>query len=199
MDKLKLFIDCDDTILNSSVAVIDIINKKYNKNSNISFLKDWNYNSIESTLTKKDVYEIYESMDFWNSIKINEDFKKHYTNIIKNFDVCFISKGTQKNLELKELFLKREFGKDVCFVGVKIFPGFYNEEKNKVDMCQGIQIDDRSDELRSTNAKLKILLKNYRNFKWNKPIENLDNLYVVNDWDQIFEILDFYARNLEVL
>lgn len=44
--KIKIYFDVDDTILNSSEAVIEILSHKYKINKTIKDLKDWNYQSI---------------------------------------------------------------------------------------------------------------------------------------------------------
>ena len=58
---VRIFLDCDDTIINSSECIIDLLNKKNGTNKTIRDLKDFHYHSIDKTLTDKDVINLIES------------------------------------------------------------------------------------------------------------------------------------------
>lgn len=193
-EKLSIYLDCDDTILDSSVAVIDIINKRFNKNKTIEDLHDWNYRSIEKTIAADDVYRIYESDEFWNIVKIKSEFLNFYQMHKSQFNWVIVSKGTKKNLVKKKAYLEKIFD-NFQFIGVELFNPDRQISKSSFDMSGGIQIDDVSNELEDTNAKIKILLTNNRNFYWNKIEPNVENLYVVKNWEEIFQILEFFKKN----
>ena len=69
------------------------------------------------------------------------------------------------------------------------------ERESVVDMRDGIQIDDAYFNLIDTNARCKILLKNYMETVSNNSFgdykEILDNLYEVNNFAEIHQILEF--------
>ena len=52
---------------------------------------------------------------------------------------------------------------------------------------------DRTDALLSTKASCKILLQNGLELPWNRP-ETGANLYVVQTWEDIDEVLDFTVK-----
>jgi hypothetical protein len=62
-------------------------------------------------------------------------------------------------------------------------------------MKHGIQIDDRTDALKDTNANIKILINNDRLRTWNQNYENINNLYVARNWDEIEQIVLFAYDN----
>ena len=64
MSKLKLYLDCDDTITNSSETVVKIICKRHGINKTIKDLKDFEYKSIYKNITTEEVIDIYESDEF---------------------------------------------------------------------------------------------------------------------------------------
>ena len=78
--KIKLFIDADDTILESSKAFIEILNERFNISPPKTYedLKDWCYRSIYHFCTKDIINEIYDSDIFFEKVKINEIFKNFY-------------------------------------------------------------------------------------------------------------------------
>lgn len=188
---MKLYLDCDDTILNSSECIIEILNKKNGTNKTIGDLKDFNYRSIDKTLTSSDVLRLFEVDEFWKNVKYNADFLKCNSFLRDNFDIEIVSCGTECNLVKKKEFLKP--------LGYK-FNGIFIDEnlelcKKCINMQDGIQIDDNMRSMENTNAAIKILLKNGHDFSWNDPKPNIDNLYIVQNWEEIYQILGFFKKN----
>lgn len=64
-------------------------------------------------------------------------------------------------------------------------------------MSGGIQIDDRVDCLKDTNAGVKILITNGRRFSWNDPEKcvGIENLYIVNNWDEATQVVDTVLKS----
>ena len=65
-------------------------------------------------------------------------------------------------------------------------------------MNYGIQIDDRTDCLMGTNANIKILFKNNQEFDWNQTYDINEPIYIMNDWKEIIETLEFALKNTEL-
>lgn len=188
---MKIFLDCDDTIIESSKCIIRLLNRRNGTNKTFDDLKDFQYRSIDKTLTTKDVLDIFESDDFWNEVEYSQSFFSYSKFLKDNFDVEIVSCGTRDNLQKKRAFLNElGFG----FTGLLVDESL-NLCKSRINMQSGIQIDDNINSLENTNATIKILLKNYREFTWNKTKANIKNLYVVNNWDEIIEILIYIKNN----
>ncbi len=188
---MRIFLDCDDTIMNSSECIIDLLNKKNGTNKTIRDLKDFHYRSIDKTLTDEDVIKLFESDEFWSSVDYNGDFLDAKDFIDSNFDVEVVSCGTELNLKKKKEKLKLLGYK---FTGILI-KNDSNLCKKCINMQDGIQIDDNMKSIENTNASIKILFQNNNDFTWNKPKSNIDNLYVVQTWKEIFQILEFLKKN----
>lgn len=187
---MKIFLDCDDTIMNSSECIIDLLNKKNGTNKTIRDLKDFHYRSIDKMLTDEDVIRLFESDEFWDSVDYNNGFLEIKDFIDSNFDVEVVSCGTELNLKKKKEKLKP--------LGYKFTGIFIKDDSNLckkcIDMQNGIQIDDNMSSMSNTNAAIKILFQNNSDFTWNRPKPNADNLYVVQTWKQIFQILEFFKK-----
>lgn len=192
---MKIFLDCDDTIMNSSECIIGLLNKKNGTNKTIKDLKDFHYRSIDKTLTDEDVIKLFESDEFWNSVDYNNSFLEIKDFIDSNFDVEVVSCGTELNLKKKKEKLKPLGYK---FTGILIKDDS-NLCKKCIDMQNGIQIDDNMSSMSNTNAAIKILFQNNNDFTWNKPKPNADNLYVVQTWKEIFRVLEFLKKNPEFI
>lgn len=199
--KITVFLDADDTILKSSETVIDILNQKYQitPRKTIENLKEWNYRSIYKWTTEEEINEIYASKEFFDNVKFNEEFVSVYEKYKDVFNFCVVTKGTQKNLARKREKVVERFP-EMGFIGIRFITKEATDfEKNSVNMRHGIQIDDRLDCLQ-TNAAYKILLRNGLEVPWNNyQGNNMDNLYVVDNWKQIEEVFAFAAQHPEMV
>lgn len=201
-NKVTLYVDVDDTILKSSEAVIKILNKKYgiNPSKSINDMKDWGYRSIYKNITYNEVEEIYESDEFFNTVEFDQSFLDFYKTNKNKIDIVICTKGTKINIEKKENLVKRVLGENITYIGMQFkLDGDGNKikdyRKSIINMKHGIQIDDRTDALRDTNANIKILINNDRLRTWNQNYENINNLYVARNWDEIGQIVLFAYDN----
>ena len=167
---VTLYVDADDTILDSSKAVIEILNEKYNLSpaKTILDLEDWNYHSICDEVTPAEVTEIYNSKDFFDRVKIKKGFENFWRKHKDKFSLKIVTKGTSENIRRKEEYFSK-YLPEAEIIGV----GFSTDTlsdfgKGHIDMTGGIQIDDRTDSL-NTNAPIKILITHGMQLPWNQP------------------------------
>ena len=197
LEKQKIVLDFDDTLVKSSEQIIQMLNQKYNLNKTIEDLKDWGYSSIYPNITSQEVTELYASEEFFKKVSWNEgarlfllEFKKHY-----NYIVC--SKGSKKNLKLKKDFLIEWFDnlgiKDWEFIGLETNDDTdYNLNKSMVNFSDCLfALDDNVNALLSINTPKKILIKNYAEYYWNKTPINREDVYVINNFYDLIEICKF--------
>jgi len=93
---------------------------------------------------------------------------------------------------IKQKILEKKLGYDIELI--HIGPG---QEKNIVDMNNGIQIDDFYCNL-NTNAKTKVLVKNFIDTDYNFVPDIREDLYIVNDWKDIGECLDWFKKEWDL-
>lgn len=181
-----VYVDFDNTIVESNQKVIEILNDKYGLNKSEDDLEDYGYTSI-APITEEEKLGIFESDEFFSNLKFKSDFLK----VLNKYDgkVKFIitTKGTAENLKKKEQWVKENIPGNVSFVGITN----NSLSKKQVDMTNGIQIDDCTAAL-DTNADIKILYKDNHNFNWQSNYNNT-NILVVNTWLEIDDILSFYS------
>jgi hypothetical protein len=201
-NKVTLYVDVDDTILKSSEAVIKILNKKYdiNPSKSINDMKDWGYRSIYKNITDNEVEKIYESDEFFNMVEFDQSFLNFYKTNKNKIDIVICTKGTKINIEKKENLIKKVLGENITYIGIQFKLDndgnkIKDYRKSIINMKHGIQIDDRTDALRDTNANIKILINNDILRTWNQNYENINNLYVARNWDEIEQIVLFAYDN----
>lgn len=186
---LKIFIDFDSTLVETNKRVVEILNANYNLDKTEDDVKDYNYQSIYP-ISESEKKSIFESDVFFNGLKFKPgalDFISKYKNMI---ELVICTSGTKKNIDLKKEFIKNSL------LNLEIIGVLNTIDKSSIDMTNGIQIDDNICSL-NTNANLKILYKDFRSYYWQKNNNMLD-LYEVNTWEEIENIIDFYIINEKV-
>lgn len=184
-----IYLDFDNTMVESNKRVIEILNKRYDLDKQESDLKDYGYCSIHN-ISSAEKLSIFESDEFFQELqwkpRMLDIIAKHYN----NFNWVITTKGTQINLEKKFAWLE----KNLCFKmeTIGLNNGDLNWSKATIDMTDGIQIDDLAEAL-DTKAVVKVLYKDYNDHPW-QQINPGDEILVVNDWCEIDDILGFYAQ-----
>ena len=181
-----VYVDFDNTIVESNQKVIEILNDKYGLNKSEDDLEDYGYTSI-AIITEEEKLGIFESDEFFSNLKFKSDFLKVLNKYDGKVKFVITTKGTEENLKKKEQWIKANIPGNISFVGITN----NSLSKRQVDMTNGIQIDDCTAAL-DTNADIKILYKDNHNFNWQSNYNNTDIL-VVNTWLEIDDILSFYS------
>lgn len=178
--------------------MVQLINKRYRipnglEPKGLEECKDWNFKGIWRELTQQDVWDLFEEEEFWNNVQIKPEFFNIINSkILKKYNNVFITIGTEVNLYKKREFLERQLGQSMNnfeYLGL-----LHDQQKSSIDMSGDIQIDDNYNNLKYTNARLKILMKDNRETRYNNSyglIDMPDNLYNVNYLNEVKEILEF--------
>lgn len=183
-----IYLDFDNTIVESNKRIIEMLNSKYNTSKTEDDLHDYNYNSIYP-ISEKEKLEMFESDDFYSGLEFKSGVLDVLNKYYQLYNIVIVSIGTEENLKKKKEWLKNNLPYNFSFIGCD----GRRCKKNRIDMDDAIQIDDNFDCLK-TNATLKILYKSFNNFPWQEPDSNLEDFMMVNTWDEIDSILDFYKE-----
>lgn len=189
----NIYLDFDNTLVESNKCVIKILNKKYHISKTEADIKDYHFNSIYP-ISEKEKIEIFESDEFYNLLEFKPQVLDVLNKYKDSYNIIIVSKGTENNLIKKEEWLHKNLPYEIQFIGLT----GQSFAKDSVDMSDGIQIDDNFNCLK-TNALLKILYKSFNQFPWQKANSN-DEYIAVNTWEEIDSILNFYKNyNIKTL
>lgn len=197
LEKQKIVLDFDDTLVKSSEQIIQMLNQRHNLNKTIKDLTDWGYSSIYPQITNQEVTELYSSKDFFENVKWNEGVELFLLNFKKDYKFIICSKGNKQNLYYKHLFLMTRFEEmniqDWEFIGLETNDDSdYNLNKSMVDFSDCLFcIDDNVNALLSINTPKKILIKNFAEYYWNKTPINRKDVYVINDFYDLIKMCEF--------
>lgn len=191
---MKLFIDFDNTIANSSEVIVDMLNEHFDKNENFEKLRKYDFSDLFPECSYWDIEKFFNSDEMFERLKIFPNMIETVDAFKDFFDeISIVTIGTKDNLENKKRFLK-ENNLELTFYGIE---NNGRSDKSSVDMHNSVFIDDHIGCLHSSNAKIKILMKNVENGEWNK-VEPNDDIYVVNNWYEVYSIFDFIKKNKEL-
>lgn len=191
---MKLFIDFDNTIANSSEVIVDMLNEHFGKHENFEKLRKYDFSDLFPECSYWDIEKFFNSDEMFERLKIFPNMIETVDTFKDFFDeISIVTIGTKDNLENKKRFLK-ENNLELTFYGIE---NNGRSDKSSVDMHNGVFIDDHIGCLHSSNAKIKILMKNVENGEWNK-VEPNDDIYVVNNWYEVYSIFDFIKKNKEL-
>lgn len=163
-------------------------------------------------LTKDFLIYMIETSDFWNKVKFKTGVVSLLSSIENKYHIYLITKGTEENIRQK----KKWFKENSCFktIDYKFLSTPEHESKEDVIMremacfitntisqgvkpsivfnsLQVIQVDDNYSNLSNT-CNLHILLKEQET-DYNQVEDVREDLYIVNNLDEIEQTLEFYS------
>lgn len=171
-----------------------MLNEHFDKNENFEKLRKYDFSDLFPECSYWDIEKFFNSDEMFERLKIFPNMIETVDAFKDFFDeISIVTIGTKYNLENKKRFLK-ENNLELTFYGIE---NNGRSDKSSVDMHNGVFIDDHIGCLHSSNAKIKILMKNVENGEWNK-VEPNDDIYVVNNWYEVYSIFDFIKKNKEL-
>lgn len=204
-NKIKIFWDVDDVVLNTSEVLVDMVHEKYGKSPNKTMqdIKDWELKSIYRDIEPYFIDWALQSPQFWNKVEIKKEFLQFLeTGSAEQFEHYFVTVGTQNNIDIKQACLNsviRQYLNTTDFLFIGFDEAF---SKRIVPMAGGIQVDDNINNLANTDAKIKILLKNFIETDYNSFYNQryfIENLYEVNCIAEVIQMLEFILQNPTLL
>lgn len=190
--KINLFCDMDGVVFDTVKTIVNMYNSdfKYYKNFvavNPDDVKTWNFE--ECKLASKDYINTYFNQErFFNTLELMRGSINTLFEINELFNLNFVSHGYSPNLIGKEIWVKRNFPR-AKFIGVNLKE---HNDKSCVDMSGGIFIDDSAENLKTSNAEIKICFG--KEYPWNKEWDGIR----VDNWYDLWEFLLDYMKGGKV-
>ncbi len=176
-----IYTSLDDTIINYSQTIINILNERYDLNKKYKDLKDKNFRSIYKDLSEEELKDIITSNNFWEQIKILDTFKDFYNKFKNKYQWYIVEQDINKKCELRDDFIKNN-------IGINVIHDYINDFK--ADFLS-LHVNTDSNILLNSNARIKILLKNGFDKPWNKTVYNVEDLYILNDWRDLDSLIKY--------
>lgn len=195
MEKIKLFVDFDSTLVNSREVAVELFNEMFKKEFTPSELKRRNFTDLFPSVTTKVIHEVFSSDEFYKRLLFKEESYKLLTIYSEFYNIQLVTKINRKGIAKKAEWISRN-------ISSKVIPNIIfvdtQTSKRDIDMSEGILVDDFIDNIRETNAKIKVLYAPYPKAE-ECQIDNLDEVYVVSTWHEIGSILEFYKGQGKII
>ena len=173
MSRPKLFLDFDNTIVDTIAAVVSLYNEDYASHEDFvqvdpKDVTSWEF--IECNLaTYEEIDRYFGDERFFQRVKLYPSTGQVLRSLSHRYDITIVSHGYANNLKLKEEWVKDKLFKEIfdnsCnaeFIGVDWET---HNDKSHVDMSNSIFVDDSIRNLETSSAKYKILYGEYMD--WN--------------------------------
>lgn len=173
MSRPKLFLDFDNTIVDTIAAVVSLYNEDYASHEgfvqiNPSEVTSWEFTEC-NLATYEEIDRYFGDKRFFQRVKLYPSAGQVLRSLSHRYDITIVSHGYASNLKLKEEWVKDKLFKEIfdnsCnaeFIGVDWKT---HNDKSHVDMSNSIFVDDSIRNLETSSAKYKILYGEYMD--WN--------------------------------
>ena len=102
---MKLFIDFDNTIANSSEVIVDMLNEHFGKSENFEKLRKYDFSDLFPECSYWDIEKFFNSDEMFERLKIFPNMIETVDAFKDFFDeISIVTIGTKDNLENKKRF-----------------------------------------------------------------------------------------------
>ena len=167
MKKNKIYVDFDGTIVNTVSCIVSLYNEDFKYYKKFVPIKWWEVNTWDFTecncATPEYINTYFNQQRFFNGLEYMDWAKEILDKLNnENYDITIVSSGYSPNLIAKSLWINSNI--PYCkFIGVNLKE---YKDKSHIDMSDGIFIDDSSNNLITSNAKINICFGD--EYVWNK-------------------------------
>lgn len=173
MSRPKLFLDFDNTIVDTIAAVVSLYNEDYASHEDFVQVDPKDVTSWEFTecnlATYEEIDRYFGDERFFQRVKLYPSTGQVLRSLSHRYDITIVSHVYATNLKLKVEWVKDKLFKEIfdnsCnaeFIGVDWET---HNDKSHVDMSNSIFVDDSIRNLETSSAKYKILYGEYMD--WN--------------------------------
>ena len=180
MRKLKIAIDIDNVVCDTSVAVVEYINERLPVNLELESLSSYWIENFLPDQYKWIVETAFNDSSMWRRVKLIDGAAEYIEKLYnEGNEIYFATATTPNNFKKKIGFLERSF---------PFFPEGYVKNnticiKNKQILDVHYLIDDSLENLVGPRSYISICF----DYPWNRDIEYESCFYRVKSWKEIYD------------
>jgi hypothetical protein len=184
---MKLFLDFDGVIANTVRAVCELYNQDYSlypkyKKVFPDEIDTWGFKELE-LLSHDDLHKYFGQYRFFEWLKPMPTCEGSHLRTLGNlYELKICTIGNYPNIAGKRYWLNKFAMYDIKYTLVEVTCG--SKDKSSVDMSGGIIVDDSIENLRTSNADLKICYGEEKG--WNREWSGIR----CRDWKELMELLE---------
>ena len=177
----KIYLDLDNTVMQTTKAIVDIYNDDFSAYSNFKYIDyrqvhSWYFDELE--LCDRDyINNLFNQPRFFRIVKMFPNAKEKIDELSNKYKIVFVSMCYYPNKKLKEIWVKENFPY-AKFISVD-FNKYLN--KSHIDMSDGIAfIDDSVNNLKESNCSRNICFDD--GFDYNNSWKG----EILTDWRKLY-------------
>ena len=187
---MKIYIDFDNTIVDSTKAFVDRYNMMNDTNIDSSDIVSYDFKP-QIQLTNEQISEAFGTYSLYDYLKPYEYVERALMRLrcLPNVELYLISNCSDDSVIQKVLWLNKHPKINYCFTG-KIFLSISKPyDKSIVDMSNSILIDDHKLNHMCSDAKYKFAFKDNQKREW-YPNYDEDGVIVKSSWKDIVDEIE---------
>lgn len=179
LEKSKIFLDYDGCIVNTIKCICSLYNEDFQYYKNFIHINWWEVNTWDfaecNCATPEYINTYFNQQRFFDRIEYMDWAEKILDILNKYFEITIVSSGYLPNLIAKEKWVKEHL--PYCsFIGVNLKE---YKDKSHIDMSDSIFIDDSANNLKTSNAAIKICFGD--EYPWNNKWKGIR----CNNWHEV--------------
>ena len=188
---MKLFLDFDGVIADTVDAVCELYRQDfalYDKYQAVQphEINTWKFKEC-SLLPEGLLHQYFKQHRFFDVLKPMDAFCNRHIDLLEQmYDLSICTVGDSQNIKGKKIWLDLYLMPTTLYELIPVDPD--DGGKSKVDMSDGILVDDRADNLRTSNASIKICFGEVKG--WNSDWNGLR----CKDWKELMELLEYIYK-----
>lgn len=185
---MKIGIDLDDVVFNTTEQVLKVFNNLYNTDVQLSDIVCWDFDKCKQIpeAYKDAIWDIFQDNNVWDNTSVYKDCIDSIYQLSQEHDIFFVTATRTRNMIYKLQLLQMNFpfieDIDKCLI----------KAENKQLLNLDVLIDDNMENFKSA-AYYGIVFSQ----EWNKNIDEADSKYCnsncfrVNSWKEIPQYISF--------
>lgn len=187
-----IYVDLDGVVFNTIETIVKMYNndfRNYRKYTPVDWtnVNTWDFKEC-ACMSKRDMNNYFKSARFFDELELMPFAIDTLDKLSEDYHIKFVSLGSRPNLRGKDQFIKQTGSQ---FSSILLNEKIYHD-KSTVNMSNGIMIDDRADNLFTSNAIVKICFG--ETYPWN---EDWEGLRARNWYDVEYMIRKMEKRGLD--
>lgn len=184
---MKLFLDFDGVIADTVKAVCELYNQDYSlypkyKKVYPDEIDTWGFKELE-LLSHDDLHKYFGQYRFFELLEPMPTCESSYLRILGNlYELKICTIGNYPNIAGKRYWLDLYTPEGAKYELVEVSCG--SKDKSSVDMSGGIIVDDNIENLKTSNADLKICYGEEKG--WNREWSGIR----CKDWKELMDLLE---------
>lgn len=183
-----IMIDLDGVTINTVKVITELYDEDFCYYSDYKKIpweqvRTWNFLELKAA-TPEYINTYFNQKRFFDKVEMFPHAKEVIDKLSDKYNITFVSHGFSPNLRLKEEWVKEHFPY-ADFIGVNLK---FHKDKSNVDMSNCIFIDDNSNNLKTSNASMKICFGELYDWNDNFIVDKINN-FVAIDWNDVKDLL----------